>query len=95
MDCRKHHGALFYAAADYPKQAVIIEGEPQSYQGRYFCSTCGSSVFSVSEEEIEIHLGALDAPNQLKPTYELWNIRREHWLPPFPAMERYDRDRQD
>lgn len=36
MDCRKHHGALFYAAADYPKQAVIIEGEPHSYQGRYF-----------------------------------------------------------
>ncbi|BBI48787.1 hypothetical protein HORIV_12080 [Vreelandella olivaria] len=45
MDCRKHHGALFYAAADYPKQAVIIEGEPNSYQGRYFCSACGSSVF--------------------------------------------------
>ena len=94
MDCRKHHGALFYAAADYPKQAVIIEGEPNSYQGRYFCPTCGSSVFSVSEEEIEIHLGALDSPNQLKPTYELWNIRREQWLPPFPDVERYDRDRE-
>lgn len=94
MDCRKHHGALFYAAADYPKQAVIIEGEPNSYQGRYFCPTCGSSVFSVSEEEIEIHLGALDSPNQLKPTYELWNIRREHWLPTFPDVERYDRDRE-
>lgn len=94
MDCRKHHGALFYAAADYPKQAVIIEGEPHSYKGRYFCSACGSSVFSLSEEEIEIHLGALDSPNQLKPTYELWNIRREHWLPPFPDVERYDRDRE-
>nr|WP_231896561.1 MULTISPECIES: hypothetical protein [unclassified Halomonas] len=32
MDCRKHHGALFYAAADYPKQAVVIEGEPHSYR---------------------------------------------------------------
>ncbi|WP_447042901.1 GFA family protein [Vreelandella sp. H-I2] len=94
MDCRKHHGALFYAAADYPKQAVIIEGGPHSYQGRYFCPVCGSSVFSVSEEEIEIHLGALDSPNQLKPTYELWNICREHWLPPFPDVERYDRDRE-
>ena len=88
------HAALFYAAADYPKQAVIIEGEPHSYQGRYFCSACGSSVFSVSEEEIEIHLGTLDSPNQLKPTYELWNIRREHWLPPFPNVERYERDRE-
>ncbi|HDZ47079.1 hypothetical protein LCGC14_0154260 [marine sediment metagenome] len=94
MDCRKHHGALFYAAADYPKQAVIIEGEPHSCKGRYFCSACGSSVFSVSKEEIEIHLGALDSPNQLKPTYELWNISREHWLPPFPDVEQYDRDRE-
>ena len=88
------HAALFYAAADYPKQAVIIEGEPHRYQGRYFCSACSSSVFSVSEEEIEIHLGTLDSPNQLKPTYELWNIRREHWLPPFPNVERYERDRE-
>ncbi|MBP5979336.1 MAG: GFA family protein [Halomonas sp.] len=95
MDCRKHHGALFYAATDYPKQAVTVEGDPHSYQGRYFCPTCGSSVFSVSEEEIEIHLGALDAPNQLQPTYEVWNIRREHWLPPFPVVERFDRDRED
>ncbi|WNL41594.1 GFA family protein [Halomonas sp. PAMB 3264] len=64
MDCRKHHGALFYAAADYPRKAVVIEGEPACYQGRYFCATCGSSLFSISEHEIEIHLGALDAPNQ-------------------------------
>lgn len=95
MDCRKHHGALFYVAADYPKQAVTIEGEPHSYQGRYFCSTCGSSVFSVSGDELEVPLGALDAPNQLQPTYELWHIRREHWLPPFPAVERFSRDQAD
>ncbi|WP_447928132.1 GFA family protein [Vreelandella sp. EE27] len=95
LDCRKHHGALFYAAADYPRQAVTIEGEPQSYQGRYFCPVCGSSVFSVSEEEIEIHLGALDAPNQLQPTYELWTLRREEWLPPFPGVARHDRDREE
>ncbi|MFI0472485.1 GFA family protein [Halomonas sp. HMF6819] len=94
MDCRKHHGALFYAAADYPRQAVTIEGEPKSYQGRYFCPTCGSSVFSVSEGEIEIHLGALDAPNQLHPSYEVWTLRREAWLPPFPEVERFDRDRK-
>ncbi|MBE0402463.1 GFA family protein [Halomonas citrativorans] len=95
MDCRKHHGALFYAAADYPKQAVTIECEPQNYKGRYFCATCGSSVFSVSEEEIEIHLGALDVPSQLQPSYERWNIRREDWLPLFSSVERYDRVRDN
>ncbi|MCT8467235.1 GFA family protein [Chromohalobacter canadensis] len=93
MDCRKHHGALFYAAADYLTEAVTIEGEPREYQGRYFCSTCGSSVFSMSDGEIEVHLGTFDAPDQFMPTYELWTIRREHWLAPFPLAERYERDR--
>ena len=27
LDCRKHHGALFYAAAIFPQDAVAIEGE--------------------------------------------------------------------
>ena len=47
-----------------------------------------------SPDEIEVHLGALDAPDQLTPTYENWTIRRESWLPPFPGMARYERDRQ-
>jgi hypothetical protein len=42
---------------------------------------------------MEVNLGALDAPNQLTPTYELWTIRRESWLPPFPLARRYDRNR--
>jgi len=32
-------------------------------------------------------------PDQLQPTYELWTIRRESWLPPFPLTRRYERDR--
>ncbi|MCL1633630.1 hypothetical protein M2650_03095 [Luteimonas sp. SX5] len=40
-----------------------------------------------------MNLGILDAPDQLTPTYELWTIRRESWLPPFPLKKRYDRDR--
>jgi hypothetical protein len=51
-------------------------------------------VFGRSEDEIEVNLGALDAPDQFKPTYELWTIRRESWLPPFPVKRRYDRDRE-
>ena len=34
------------------------------------------------------------APDQLKPTYELWTVRRESWLPEFPLEHRYQRDRQ-
>lgn len=93
LDCRKHHGALFHASAVFPQDAVTIAGDTRDYAGRHFCPRCGSSVFSRSGDEIEVHLGALDTPDQFKPTYELWTIRRESWLPPFPGTRRYERNR--
>ncbi|MCD2517159.1 GFA family protein [Massilia sp. G4R7] len=94
LDCRKHHGALFYAAAIFPESAVTITGETRDYQGRHFCPRCGSSVFGRSEDEIEVHLGILDAPDQLMPTYENWIVRRESWLPEFPLVHHYARNRE-
>ena len=93
LDCRKHHGALFYAAAIFPKASVSIEGQTSDYQGRNFCPECGSSVFARSGEEIEVHLGILDAPDQHMPSYENWTVRREAWLPSFPLDRHYPRDR--
>ena len=93
LDCRKHHGALFHASAIFPATAVRIDGETRAYAGRSFCPRCGSTVFGRSGDEVEVNLGSLDAPDQLTPTYELWTIRRESWLPPFPLERRYQRDR--
>ena len=95
LDCRKHHGALFHASAIFPAAAVSIDGETGEYEGRHFCPRCGSSVFSRTGDEVEIHLGALDDINQFTPTYELWTVRRETWLPDFPCRKRYDRDRDE
>ena len=93
LDCRKSTGSLFHASAIFPEDAVTIEGETRDYAGRFFCPRCGSPVFGRTGDEIEIHLGSLDAPDQFQPTYELWMIRRESWLPPFP-MKLYERDRE-
>lgn len=93
LDCRKHHGALFYAAAIFPQDAVRVSGETRDYAGRHFCPRCGSSVFARSGDEIEVHLGTLDAPDQLMPTYENWTVRRESWLPPFPLQKHFERNR--
>jgi hypothetical protein len=106
LDCRKHHGALFHASAIFPEEAVTIEGETREYSGpmscsvvprtpsaRHFCPRCGSSVFGRSGDEVEVSLGSLDATDQLMPTYELWTVRRESWLPPFPLKRSYERDR--
>jgi hypothetical protein len=51
-------------------------------------------VFARFTDEIEVHLGALDAPDQFVPSYENWTIRRESWLPPFPLTHSYPRDRE-
>jgi hypothetical protein len=94
LDCRKRHGALFNACAIFPEDAVTIVGETRDYAGRYFCPLCGSSVFARSGDEIEVNLGSLDAPDQLTPTYEIWTVRRESWLPPFALSRRYERNRE-
>ena len=95
IDCRKHHGALFYAAAIFPQHAVKLIGDTQSYNGRFFCLNCGSSVYASSGDEIELHLGAMDVPDQFEPTYECWTIRREKWLSPIPRARQFVRDRDE
>jgi len=95
LDCRKHHGALFYAAAVFPAGAVEITGEARVYKGRAFCPTCGGSVYARTGDEVEVHLGALDEPGQFAPDYECWTARREPWLPEFPVEARHRGDRND
>lgn len=94
LDCRKHHGALFYAAAIFSEDAVAINGETREYKGRHFCPRCGSSVFARFTDEIEVHLGIFDAPDRFMPTYENWTVRREAWLPAFPLTRHYVHDRE-
>ena len=94
LDCRKHHGALFFAAAIFPASAVRIDGETRAYKGRHFCPRCGSSVFARYGDEVEIHLGSFDAPDRYVPTYENWTLRREAWLPAFSLDSHYARDRE-
>jgi len=105
LDCRKHSGTLFFAAAIFPEEAVSVSGETRAYRNRvsspdaprasgerHFCPTCGSSVFGLWDGEVDLHLGALDAPDQFTPTYELWTVRREAWLPGF-ELEGFEEDR--
>ena len=93
LDCRKHHGATFYAAAIFPESAVEISGETKDYRGRHFCSRCGSSVFARHEDEVEVYLGSLDDPDRYVPTYECWTVRRATWLPDFGPLRGFDHDR--
>ena len=92
LDCRKHSGSLFFAAAIFPEETVSVSGETRAYKNRHFCPTCGSSVFGLCDEEVDLHLGALDEIDQFRPTYELWTVRREGWLPDF-GLKGFEGDR--
>lgn len=94
LDCRKTHGALFHASAIFPAAAVRVTGEMADYQGRRFCPRCGSPLMAQFDDEICINLGSLDAPDQFRPSYELWTVRRESWLPPFALKHSYAHDRE-
>lgn len=93
LDCRKHHGAVFFAAAIFAADQVAVTGPTREYKHRHFCPECGSSVYAEWDDEIEVHLGSLDEPGRFEPTYELWTIRREPWLPEFPKSRLFERDR--
>jgi hypothetical protein len=93
LDCRKRQGAIFHTFAVFPMDAVTVTGETREFKTRHFCPTCGSPLFDRFGDEFELHVGCLDAPNQLTPTYESWVIRREAWLPPFDIANRHERDR--
>lgn len=93
LDCRKHSGSLFHASAIFAAAAVVVEGETHAYAGRSFCPRCGSPVFSRSGDEVEVSLGAFDQPDTFMPSYELWTVRRESWLPPFALARHHERDR--
>lgn len=93
LDCRKHSGSVFGILAIFPSASVTVTGATAEHRGRHFCPACGSSLFNTGPDEIEVAVGCFDAPNQVKPTYELWVHRREDWLPEFDGTRRHDRNR--
>jgi hypothetical protein len=102
LDCRKHGGAPFGAFAIFPAEQVTLTGdEPgihasSAHGRRHYCRKCGSPLFGRDEgsDEVELHLGSFDEVGVFAPTYELWTIRREPWLPAIPGVVRhYERDR--
>ena len=101
LTCRQMHSAPFSVFAVFPTDAVRIGGEVLAYASsekatRHACPSCGSPVHAQygRPDEIYVYPGSFEAPNSWQPTYELWTIRREFWLPPLGSVvNRYEKDR--
>jgi hypothetical protein len=100
LDCRKKSGSVFATWAIYPADGVEIAGETAVHEGRgeyarHVCAACASPLYErqAGSDEVEVFAGVLDEPSRLTPTYELWTVRREEWLPELPHTRRYERNR--
>jgi hypothetical protein len=92
-DCRKVTGSSFLAYADWRPDQFESTGSVATSRGRSFCPMCGSRVFSISDDQVEIYLGSLDdAPNGIEPQVEGWIKRREHWLHPIAGIGQFGED---
>src|ERR1700709_1901712 len=89
--CRKESGSMFVAYAHWRRADCAIAGNFATYEGRSFCQVCGSRLFNLHDNDIEIRVGSLDeAPTMLgSPMVEAWIKRREKWLRPIANANQY------
>ena len=91
--CRQVTGSAFLAYGDWRPAQMTFTGTVTTYQGRSFCRTCGSRLFSLTNKQAEIYLGTLDdAPNGIAPLDEGWTKRREPWLHPVEGAGQFAED---
>jgi len=86
LDCRKHHGALFYAAAIFAEGAMTITSPTAANEGRHFSPKCGSSVFARSDGAVELYRDALDAPDRFVPDHGFGSHGASTGCLPFRAQ---------
>jgi hypothetical protein len=74
-DCRRATGAPVSAFVGFPSDRVTFAGEPATYVNgpvrRNFCAKCGSPIAYFDRrvgDSIYFYLGAMDEPQNYKPT---------------------------
>ena len=93
-DCRKRSGSTYTIYGHWPLDAFESTGDYATYDGDSFCARCGSRLFLIEDEGVEIQLGSLDdAPFGLRPQAELWIKRREPWIPEVEGASQHDENR--
>ena len=104
-DCQRQTGSPFSAFLGVPAPAFSVEGDTLSsyvtigedHGGeteRYFCTACGSPVYSTSPlapEVILIKAGSLDDGSWMEPGMEFWTSSAQPWSPHVEAATQMER----
>ncbi|MDH3692791.1 MAG: GFA family protein [Gammaproteobacteria bacterium] len=98
-DCRESSGSAVTVLAGFRQNGFeILDGLPLYYDAtsavkRSFCGTCGSPLFYENQdypEDIYIHLGSFDQPEELPPDRHVWVSERISWHEIKDGLSQYE-----
>ncbi len=98
-DCRKSGGSAVTVFAGFRRDGFeIINGIPTYFDAtsvvkRSFCGTCGTPLFYENQDypdDIYIHLGSFDQPEELPPDRHVWVSERISWYEIKDNLSQYD-----
>jgi len=99
--CRKHSGAAFLTFVHFPADAFTwTKGEVTRYGSsaeadRGFCRTCGSTLTmheTVLGARVQVTLGSLDRPEDVRPDDHVWTVSQLPWLKIDDDLPRFPRN---
>jgi hypothetical protein len=91
--CKRLTGSAFSATANWRAEQFQMSGEIRTFDKRSFCPACGSRLFYMLADGVEVFLGTLgDAPHGIIPMVEVWTVWREPWLAPVDGAIPHDRN---
>lgn len=98
--CRRHSGAAFMSFVHFPIAAFAwTAGEPERYRSspeaeRGFCAQCGSTLTmheAVLDDRVQVALGSLDRPDDVRPDDHVWTESQLPWLQIEDRLPRFKR----
>jgi hypothetical protein len=102
--CRRATSSPMTTWVTVPRTAFrFTRGEPSYYASspgvrRGFCARCGSPLTYENErrpDEVDLLAGALDDPNQARPTAHLFTEEQLAWFESADELPRYAKTRRD
>jgi hypothetical protein len=87
--CRRASGAAFLTHVHFPIAAFTwIQGKPTRHRSssqaeRGFCDRCGSTLTmheTVLDDRVQVTLGSLDRPEDVRPDDHVWTESQLPWL---------------
>ena len=98
--CRAASGASYATNILVPTESLVIEGrdvlssfESSPRKRRYFCSRCGSPIYSHSESMpamVSVRCGTLKTDPGLAPSYHAWVGSKAPWTTIADGLTHYD-----